>query len=128
MCTVINNVFVLCVIRYYQVVQQHFLNYITMLSQNIRSIHISDTSISDFWSYSLLFLYVFIEKKKAVKWTGFLTTTGFLCQQQTEKQNGERVREMEVRKRKLLWMEQLVKSSTAAGEETTITESLCISN
>lgn len=85
MCTVINNVFVLCVIRYYQVVQQHFLNYITMLSQNISSIHISDTSISDFWSYSLLFLYVFIEKKKAVKWTGFLTTTGFLCQQQTEK-------------------------------------------
>ena len=52
----------------------------------------------------------------------------FLCQQQTEKQNGERVREMEVRKRKLLWMEQLVKPSTAVGEETTITESLRISN
>ena len=73
-----------------------------MLSQNISYVHISDTSISDFQSYSLFFLYVFIEKKKGCEMYRILNYYRFLCQQQTEKQNGERVREMEVRKRKLL--------------------------
>ena len=94
MCTVINNVFVLCVIRYYQVVLRHILNYVTMLSQNISSIHISDTSISDFQKLqSVLSVCIYRKKEKGCKMNGILNYYRFFvptANWKTKRWKGER--------------------------------------